>query len=155
MRTELMQLVLRRLNSSIIWRSTRKQPKPHAMTPRQLGNNHRHQRHQIDDKVGQIVVCVVGAQQEQGDGHAEQELLGRRVLVAIVNLLPHVEVVVGAGVELEGNAAHVVEHQVRAEHVADVGQGPGDFLGYAGDDVEEDLEGHDEHKVDCPCAWWS
>lgn len=64
---------------------------------------------------------VVGTEQEQDNRHAEEELLGGRVLVAVVDLLPHVEVVVGAGVELEGHALHVVEHEVRAEHVGDVG----------------------------------
>jgi hypothetical protein len=29
-----------------------------------------------------------------------------------------------------------VEHQVRASHVCDVGEGPGDLLRHTGDDVE-------------------
>ena len=55
---------------------------------------------------------VVRAQQEENDGHAEQELLGRCVLGAVVNLLPHVKVVKGAAIELERHTAHVVEHDV-------------------------------------------
>lgn len=54
---------------------------------------------------------VVGAEEEEDDGHAEQELLGGRVLVAIIDLLPHIEIIVGAGVEFEGNAPHPVEHE--------------------------------------------
>ena len=67
---------------------------------------------------------VMGAKEEEHDRHAEQELLGRCVLVAIVNLLPHIEIVVGTGVKLERDAPHPVEHEEGAEHVADVGEGP-------------------------------
>ena len=73
-------------------------------------------------------MSVVRANQKQTYGHGEEELLGRGVLVLVVDLLPHVQVVVGAGVELERDAAHVVEHQVGGEHVGDVGQGPAGFL---------------------------
>lgn len=93
---------------------------------------------------------VVRAQQEEDDGHGEEEFLGRGVLGAIVDLLPHVEVVEGARVELEGDAADVVEHDVRAEHVGDVGERPRCLLRYAGDDVVEDLERRNKHEVDRP-----
>lgn len=91
---------------------------------RQLGNDNRHDRQKVDDKVRQVVVRVVRGQQKQNNGHAEQELLGGRVLGTVVDLLPHVEVVVGAAVELKGHAPDVVEHDVRADHVRDVGQRP-------------------------------
>lgn len=52
------------------------------------------------------------AQQEQDNGHAQQKLLGGRVLGAVVDLFPHVQVVVGAAVELKGHAPDVVEHDV-------------------------------------------
>ena len=61
------------------------------------------------------------AEQEQEDGHAEQKFLCRRVLISIVDLLPHVEVIVGARVEFEWNPPYPVEHEERAKHVADVG----------------------------------
>ena len=83
------------------------------------------------------------ADQEQANRTRQQELLRRRVLVLVVDLLPHVEVVVGAGVELEGDAAHVVEHEVGGEHVGGVGQRPGGLLRDAGDDVVEDFEEED------------
>ena len=95
---------------------------------------------------------VMRAHQEQTNRHRQQELLRRRVLIFVIDLLPHVEVVVGAGVELEGDAAHVVEHEVGGEHVGDVGEGPGRFLRYAGQDVVDDLEGQDEDHVDEPGA---
>ena len=53
---------------------------------------------------------IMRAEKEQQDGDYQQELLRRRVLVPIVDLLPHVQVVVGAGVELEGHALYPVEH---------------------------------------------
>lgn len=95
---------------------------------------------------------VVRADEEETYGDGEQELLRRRVLIPVVDLLPHVEVVVGAGVELEGHAAHVVEHQVAAEHVGDVGHGPGGFLRNGGDDVVDDFEQQDDDDVDHPGA---
>lgn len=67
---------------------------------------------------------VVSAEEEQDDGYAEQELLGRRVLVSVVDLLPHVQVVISAGVEFKGNPPHPVEHDEGDEHVRDVGESP-------------------------------
>lgn len=83
----------------------------------QLRYHHTERGEEVDGEVGKIIVRVVRAQKEQDDGHTEEELLGRRVLRAIVDLLPHVEVVVGATIELERCAAHVVEHYVRTDHV--------------------------------------
>ena len=88
------------------------------------------------------------ANQEQTYRHGEKILLRRCILIFIVDLLPHVEIVVGAGVELEGDAAHVVEHEVCGEHVGGVGEGPGGFLRDGGDDVVEDFEEEDEDYVD-------
>ena len=88
---------------------------------RQFGHDHRDRRQKVDQKQTQIVMSIVRANEKQTYGHREQEFLGRRVLVFVVDLLPHVEVVVGARVELEGNPAHVMEHQVGGEHVGDVG----------------------------------
>lgn len=112
-------------------KNVQKKERKHAYK-RQLWNHHRADREAIDSKISQVVVRVVRAQQEQRNGHEQQELLGRGVLVAVVYLLPHVEVVVGARVEVEGHALHVVEHQVAAGHVGDVGQRPGGLLRHAG-----------------------
>ena len=117
---------------------------------RQLGDDDGHDGEEVDGEVGEVVVGVVGADEEEGDGHGEQELLGGRVLVAVVDLLPHVEVVVGAGVEVEGHALHVVEHEVRAGHVGDVGQRPGRLLRHAREGVEDELGEGDEHDVRDP-----
>ena len=73
-------------------------------------------------------------------------------MVAVVDLLPHVQIVVGTGVEFEGCTAYVMEHEIGAEHVDDVGEGPRCFLRDAGDDVEEDFECDDENDMDRPCA---
>lgn len=118
--------------------------------PRKLWYDNRQRRYEVDQEIGQVVMGIVRRDQEQYDRHAEQELLRRCVLVSIVNLLPHVQVVVGAGVEVERHAADPVEHEVRAEHVRDVGERPRRFLRDSGHDVEEDLEAHDEDWVDCP-----
>jgi len=82
------------------------------MTPWQLWNNHHHQRHEIDCKISQIVMGIVRAQQEQANRDCQKELFCGGVLVAVIDLFPHVEVVVGTGVEFKGNTADPVEHQV-------------------------------------------
>lgn len=67
---------------------------------------------QVDTKVPEIVMRVVCTDEEEPNRHSEEPFLRWRVLVTVVNLLPHVEVVIGASVEVEGDAAHPVEHDV-------------------------------------------
>ena len=67
---------------------------------------------------------IMCADQKQGDRHHKEEFLRRGVLRSIIDLLPHVEVVICARVEIEGHAAHVVEHQIRAKRIGYVGKGP-------------------------------
>ena len=55
---------------------------------------------------------VVCAQKEEDYRNTQEEFLRWSVLIPIVNLLPHVQVVVGPSVEFEGNASDPVEHQV-------------------------------------------
>lgn len=93
---------------------------------------------------------VVSAEEEEHDRHAEQELLSGCVLVAVVDLLPHVEIVVGTGVEFKRNAPHPVEHEEGSKHVADIGEGPRSFLRDARDDVVKNLESGDTHEMDGP-----
>lgn len=95
-------------------------------------------------------MCIVSAEKEQGDGHTQEEFLCRGILVAVVNLLPHVQVVICASIEFERHASHVVEHEVGSKHVADVGERPRDFLSDAWYDIEENLEGDDEDEVNGP-----
>lgn len=92
----------------------------------------------------------MGADKEEYDGNTKQELLGWRILITIVDLLPHVEVVIGAGIELERDAPHPMEHEERAKHIADVGQSPWGFLWDTRDDIVEDLESSDADEVDSP-----
>ena len=80
--------------------------------PRQLRNHHPQNGQKVNHEINEVVMRIMRAEQKQQYGHYQQELLRRRVLVAVVDLLPHVEVVVGAGVELEGHALHPVEHEV-------------------------------------------
>lgn len=84
------------------------------------------------------------AKEEEHNGNTEQEFLGGCILGAVINLLPHIQIIVCSAVELERYASHVVEHNIGAEHVRNVGQSPGCLLGDAGNDVVEDLEANDE-----------
>lgn len=71
----------------------------------------------VDDEICRVIMGVVCADEEQHDGYGKQELLRWGVLVSSVNLLPHVEVVESAGVEVEGHAADVVEHEIGSGHI--------------------------------------
>lgn len=71
-------------------------------------------------------------------------------MVSVVDLLPHVQVVVRAGVEFERNPPHPVEHDEGDEHVRDVGEGPRRLLRDAGNDIIKDLKSRYENEMDCP-----
>ena len=89
-----------------------------------LGNDNTQRGQEVDGEICQVVVRVMCAKEEETDGHAEQELLRWSVLVPVIDLLPHIEIVVSTGIEFEWDAPHPVEHEERAEHVADVGKRP-------------------------------
>lgn len=71
---------------------------------------------------------IVCAQKEQDNRYTEQELLGWRILCPVIDLFPHVQVVICAAIEVEWNATDPVEHEVRSEHVRYVGQSPRSLL---------------------------
>lgn len=95
---------------------------------------------------------VVRRNKKQGNRHAEQKLLCRGVLVTVVNLLPHSQIVVCAGVEFKGNASDVVEHDVRARYISNVSEGPAKLLREAGEKIVADLEQGDDNNVNNPGA---
>lgn len=122
------------------------------MERRQLGDNYCYGGKAVDKEICQAVIGIVGADKEQHNGDTEKELLGRGILVTVVDLLPHVEVVIGTRVEVKGDTADIVEHEVGAGHVREIDEGPGCFLGHAWDDIKQDLAEEDEDKVDSPCT---
>lgn len=86
----------------------------------ELWNDDCYGRKTVDEEIRQIVIRVVRADEEQHNGHTEEELLGWCVLLAVIDLFPHVQVVVGARVEVKGHTANVVEHEVGSRHVRKV-----------------------------------
>ena len=93
---------------------------------------------------------VMGAQKEQDNGDTEQEFLGWCILGTVVDLLPHVQVVIRAAVEVERYTSDPMEHNVRAEHVADVGECPRRLLRNARDDIPENLQTGYQNEVYSP-----
>ena len=77
---------------------------------RQFGYHDGQYGEEINDKIRQVIMRVVRAQQEEQNRNDQQELLRGCILISVVDLLPHVEVVVGASVELKGDSADPVEH---------------------------------------------
>ncbi len=75
----------------------------------------------VENEQVQVVVGIMCAYEKQTNGHQHQELLRRGVLVAIVNLLPHRQVVVGSVVKLKGRTLDLVKHDVGAHVVGQVG----------------------------------
>ena len=122
----------------------------HPMELWQLRDDDCHHSHEVDDEISQIVVSVMRAEQKEHYWHGQKELLGRRVLIAIVDLFPHIEVVVGPSVELERYASDVMEHEVGTGHVGDVGQCPREFLCDAWYDIEQDFEAYYQNWMNCP-----
>lgn len=55
---------------------------------------------------------VVCAQEEEDYRNTQEEFLRRSVLIPVIDLLPHVQIVVGSSVEFEGHASDPVKHQV-------------------------------------------
>lgn len=55
---------------------------------------------------------IVRTKQKEDDRNTQEKLLGGCVLCAVVNLLPHVQVVERSAVELERNATDIVEHEI-------------------------------------------
>lgn len=90
------------------------------------------------------------AHKEEADGDAQEVFLGRGELLAIIHLFPHVEVVVCSGIELERDASDPVEHQIRPEHVRDVGEEPRGVALDARDNAVENFESDDEDDMDHP-----
>lgn len=93
---------------------------------------------------------IMGADQKEHYWDGEEEFLRGSVLVAIINLLPHVQVVIGTRIEVEWHAADVVEHEVGSGHVREVDECPRGFLRHAGDNVEEYLADEYQNYVDSP-----
>lgn len=57
-------------------------------------------------------MSVMGADKKQKYGNHEKKLLGRRVLISVINLFPHVEIIVGSSVEFERYATNPVKHDI-------------------------------------------
>lgn len=53
---------------------------------------------------------IMGTEEKQENRHAEQKLLGRGILIPIVDLLPHVEIVIGTSIELKRDTPHPMKH---------------------------------------------
>jgi hypothetical protein len=95
---------------------------------------------------------IVCAEEEQANRNAEEELFARGVLISVVNLLPHIQIVISTRVEFKRHPPYVMEHEIGAEHVGNIRKGPRCFLRDSGDNVEEDFERDDEDNMDSPCT---
>lgn len=91
---------------------------------RQFRNQNHEQCEQIDSKHLYVVVRVVRAQQEKHDRNSCEKLLRWSILCTVVHLLPHVELVVRARIEIERYSLDPVEHQEGARHVGEIRQCP-------------------------------
>lgn len=67
---------------------------------------------------------IMSADEEQHNRNAQEKLFGWGILISAVDLFPHVQVVICAGVELKWYASYPVEHEKGAKHVGDIGKSP-------------------------------
>lgn len=93
----------------------------------------------IKDEKGEVVICVVGRDKKEADWDAQEKLFCGSVLVAIVDLFPHGQVIISAGIEFKGYSGNVVEHYVAANDIGDVCESPAEFLSDAGNEVINDF----------------
>ncbi len=63
---------------------------------------------------------IVRAEEEQANRNAEEELFARGVLIPVVNLLPHIQIVISTRVEFKRDTPYVMEHEIGAEHVGNI-----------------------------------
>ena len=92
--------------------------------PWQLGYHNSHKSQKIDNEICQVVMGVVSTEKEKHNWDAQEELFSRGVLVAVVNLLPHVQIVVCPSIEFERYASDPVEHEIGTEHADDICECP-------------------------------
>ena len=91
---------------------------------RQFGYHNGQYSKKIDGKIGQIIMRIVRAEQKQHNRNTEKKLLGWRVLIPVVDLLPHVQVVICACVKFKGDTSNPMKHQIGCEHVGDIDKSP-------------------------------
>lgn len=85
---------------------------PQSVQDCQFGDNNAQATYSVQNEQVEVVIAVVSAYQEKCYWHKHQELFRWRVLVAVIDLLPHGEVIVGAQVELEWRTLYLMEHDV-------------------------------------------
>jgi len=66
----------------------------------------------------------MSAEEKKEDRDTQKEFLGRSVLISVVDLLPHVEIVIGTSIEFERDSPYPMKHKERYKHISDVGQRP-------------------------------
>lgn len=69
-------------------------------------------------------MSIVCTREEKKYWYDQEEFLCRRILIPVVNLFPHVEVVVSASIELKWYTTDPMKHKVGAKHICNVGKGP-------------------------------
>lgn len=67
---------------------------------------------------------VMSTQEEKHNWDAEKELFSGGVLVSVIDLFPHVQVIVGSRIKFKRHPSNPMEHEERAKHVGDVGECP-------------------------------
>lgn len=95
----------------------------------------------------------MGTDQKETNRHRHQEFLRWRVLVSIVYLFPHSQVIVSSRVELKRSPFNLMKHNIRTDVVRQVGQSPSPVVVQYGDEVEEQLQKHNENDVDDPSTF--
>ena len=91
---------------------------------RQFGYHNSQHRKKIDGEIGQIIMCIVRAEQKQHNGNTEKKFFRWSILIPIVDLLPHVQVVICACVKFKRDTSDPMEHQVGREHVRNIDKSP-------------------------------
>lgn len=91
------------------------------MRNRKLWDYNAQSSKKVNEEICQVVVGVVSAKEKKKDWDTQKELLGRSVLITVVDLLPHVEIVIGTSIEFERDSPYPMKHKERYKHISDIG----------------------------------
>ena len=66
----------------------------------------------------------MSTQEEKHNRDTEKELFRGGILVSVVDLFPHIQVIVSSRIEFKRHPPNPMKHEKRAEHVGNVGERP-------------------------------
>jgi hypothetical protein len=123
------------------------------MTNCQFWNHNTQTTDQVQNEQIQVIVGIVSRYQKQANWHKHQKLLCWSVLISIIDLFPHGQIIKRTSIELERRTFNLVEHDVRADIIRQVGQRPFPIIIDYADEIERKFQKHNYNDMNDPCPF--